>query len=86
MADGGVRKNGMMLSTYSFSREENVLLCSMLWELYGLKCTIHTKAEGPSIYVWPESMDKLRSIVLPYMIPSMRYKVMGHSRVVKEVY
>jgi ubiquinol-cytochrome c reductase cytochrome b subunit len=80
MDDGGVRNNGMMLSTYCFSREDNVLLCSVLWELYGLKCTIHTKTEEPSIYVWPETMDKLRFIVLPYIIPSMRYKVMGHSR------
>lgn len=80
MDDGGVRNHGMMLSTYCFSQEDNTRLCSVLWDKYGLSCTIHMKAEGPTIYVRPESMDKLRSIVLPYMVPSMRYKVMGHSR------
>lgn len=80
MDDGGVRNKGMMLSTYCFSYDDNILICSILNEKYGLKCTIHSKKAGFSIYVWPDSMRKLRSIVLPYMVSSMHYKVMGNSK------
>lgn len=80
MDDGGAQNKGLMLCTYCFSKEDTLLLCSILEEKYALKCTIHSKATGPVIYIWPESMDKLCSIVLPYMIPSMAYKVLAHSR------
>lgn len=80
MDDGGIHNKGMMLSIYCFSHEDITLLCDVLREKYQLKTTIHNRKAGSIIYVWPESMDQLRSIVLPYMVSSMCYKVMVHSR------
>ena len=80
MGDGGVYNKGLILSTYCFSHSDITFLCTVLTEKYKLKCTIHSKKAGFTIYVWPESMIELCAIVVPYMVSSMHYKVMRHSR------
>mgnify|MGYP001810142052 CR=1 FL=1 len=75
MVDGGRSGGGVLLATYCFSYEQLSMLVSVLENKFGLKCSIQKKTSGPVIYVFKESMPKLRSIVLPYLVPSMRYKV-----------
>lgn len=46
---------------------------------YNLKCTLHKSSNKKvyRIYISRKSLDKLKKIVKPYLIPSMLYKLGG---------
>lgn len=48
---------------------------AVLREKFDLKCTIHKHPAGPRIYIMAESMDQLRQLVLPHVVPSMHSKL-----------
>ena len=53
------------------------LLANLLKKLFYLSCTVQ-KINTPgqsSIYIKGESVLKLRKLILPFVIPSMRYKL-----------
>ena len=77
MDDGGWAKPGVRISSNSFKLEEVQLLANLLKKLFYLNCTVQ-KINTPgqySIYIKGESVLKLRKLILPYVIPSMRYKL-----------
>lgn len=43
-----------------------------------LKCSIHKHKKGERIYVWEESMDRLRNHLSQFMIKDMLYKINGY--------
>lgn len=82
MDDGSKSQSGgLILSTEGFDKTSIDLLCSVLSNKYGL--TVTTPKNGVNrqgnsryrIYVSANSMLKLRSIIKPYIIPSMSYKI-----------
>ena len=76
MDDGGWAKPGVRISSNSFKLQEVQLLANLLKKLFYLNCTVQ-KINTPgqySIYIKGESISKLRKLVLPHVIPSMRYK------------
>jgi len=77
MGDGRAFKSGgISLCTDSYSIEDIVRLMNVLIIRYGLKCSIHMHREGHyRIYVSKNSLDTLRDIIKPYIIPSMYYKI-----------
>ena len=75
MDDGGWTGNGVRIATNCFKLEEVKLLANMLVKLYGLNYTIQTIEGNYSIYITKDSIPKLRNLVLPYVIPSMKYKL-----------
>lgn len=77
MDDGGWAKPGVRISSNSFKLEEVQLLANLLKKLFYLNCTVQkTNTPGQfSIYIKGESVLKLRKWILPYVIPSMRYKL-----------
>lgn len=78
MDAGSKVSGGLKLSSRSFSYSDCLLLTQVLYSNFGLKSTIQS-AGVPSqyiIYIWKESMDELREIVAPYIIPEMKYKVL----------
>lgn len=75
MGDGSRQNKGMHLSVYAFTSEDVELLINVLETKFDFKCSIHKLGKKPRIYVWEESMDKVRQHVSPYIIPSMRYKI-----------
>jgi len=76
MGDGQRRDYGLVLCTDSFSIAEVVRLENVLILRYDLICTIRTNKIGQyRIYISAKSMDKLISILLPYMDNSMLYKL-----------
>jgi LAGLIDADG DNA endonuclease family len=76
MGDGSKKANGLKINTHSFSLQEVVMLINVLIIRYQLDCTIINVKNGQyKIYIQPNSMDKLRNIVLPFIIPSMLYKI-----------
>ena len=75
MDDGCWANSGVRIATNCFELEEVKLLVNILTKLYNLNCTVQ-KIEGRySIYITKESIPKLRNILLPYILPSMRYKL-----------
>lgn len=78
MGDGSRQNLGLHLSVYGFTLNEVELLIKALETNFGFKCSIHklsTVGGKPRIYIWQESMDNLRLVVFPYIIPSMLYKI-----------
>lgn len=74
--DGSVQRHGLLICTDSFSIQDITLLINVLIIRYDLICTIQTRSKGQyRIYISEKSMDKLRSIVAPYMVNSMLYKI-----------
>lgn len=77
MDDGGKVNKGLKLSTNSFNYNDCLILIKALNKNFNLKCSIQL-AGAPNqyvIYIWKESMNDLRKIILPYIVPSMRYKL-----------
>lgn len=80
MCDGGYSNGGLVLCTDGFTVREVVMLINMLIIRHDLKCSLHTAAGLPRIYISRGSMAKLRQIVGPHMIPSFNYKLIGSRR------
>jgi len=79
MDDGGKVGSGLKLATNSFSYSDCMLLTKVLYDNFNIKATIQIEPAGKPnqyhIYIWKESMPLLREIVLPYIHPSMKYKL-----------
>jgi len=75
MDDGGAHNSGMIISTYSFQLDEIKLLQAVFFNKFGLKSNLLKKQEGYIIYIPKNQLSLLHSIVLPYMHPSMLYKL-----------
>jgi ubiquinol-cytochrome c reductase cytochrome b subunit len=77
MDDGARVGSGLKLSTNSFSFEETTQLVFILNKLYGIKSSVQSAGSLNQyiIYIWSESMLKLRQLVKPYMVSSMLYKL-----------
>lgn len=75
-------QGGIKLCTHSFTFEEISFLCDVLNKKYQLKCTVQkfgisksTKKQQYILYINKKSIPALREIVLPFLVPSMHYKV-----------
>ena len=76
MGDGSRKDYGLEICTDCYSISDVVRLCNVLVIRYQLNCTIRLKRENQyRIYITSKSMSKLRTIVYPYMHPSMMYKL-----------
>ena len=77
LSDGGWAKPGIRLATNSFKAKEVEFLVEVLSNKFGLDCTIQTlKLSGQyNIYIKGSSVPNLRKLVLPYLHPSMHYKL-----------
>ena len=76
IGDGSARSTGLVLCTDSYTIQEVVKLTNVLKIKYHLECTIRYHRPGhPRIYIRKQSIETLRIIVNPYIIPSMRYKL-----------
>lgn len=79
MGDGSARDYGLNICTDCFSILDIVRLMNVLIVRYGLNCTLQKKKRKVNvqyrIYISSSSMPLLKSIVSPYMHPSMMYKL-----------
>lgn len=77
MGDGVYFKNkGVAICTDSYTKKEVELLAKALSSLFGLICSIHEHRDNQyRIYISKRSLDTLRNLVHPYIIPSMVYKI-----------
>jgi hypothetical protein len=73
--DGSRAGSGLVICTDSFTVEDTVRLMNVLMIRHRLDCTLRVQQGTPRIYIRADSMPKLRSIVMPYMCPSMLRKL-----------
>jgi hypothetical protein len=72
MDDGGWTKTGIHLATNCFSEGDTLRLMAVLQEVYGLKCTVHSRNR---IYIWAKSTEAFINMVKPHMHSNMAYKL-----------
>jgi hypothetical protein len=77
MGDGAKRNKGVLLCTDNFSLPEVVLLMNMLYIRFEISSTIHMDNHRPRIYINKKQFAKVKNIILPHIVPSMRYKLLG---------
>lgn len=77
MDDGTKVGKGLKFSTNSFTYNECLIIIKALNDNFNIKASIQSAGSNNQyiIYVWKESMDDLRNIVSPYIIPEMKYKI-----------
>ena len=75
MGDGTRTGNGLIICTHNFSVQEVVKLINVLMIKYRFICTLRMNWGKPTIYISSKSLDLLRATVIPYMEPSMLYKI-----------
>lgn len=77
MDDGARVGKSLKLCTNSFSYADCNRLINILYELYNIKATVQSAGvlNQYHIYIWIESMNILRSLVRPYIVSSMLYKL-----------
>jgi len=76
MDDGSRHRSGLHISIYAFSSNDSDKLMFVLQDKFNLKCSIHfNRDKKPRIYIFKESMDNLITLVKPYFIKEMLYKL-----------
>lgn len=77
MDDGGKVHKGLKLSTNYYTYKDCLILIKALDDNFNLKASIQSAGVKDQfiIYIWKESMEDLRKIVNPYIIPEMKYKI-----------
>lgn len=77
MDDGCKLGSGLKLCTNSFTYSDCLLLVKVLFDNFNIKSTIQSAGKNNQfhLYIWKESMPILRETVLPYVHPSMKYKI-----------
>lgn len=76
MDDGSKQGSGLHISVYGFSNPDVDKLMFTLQDKFNLKCSIHYNRDNkPRIYIFKESMDTLITLVKPYFIKEMLYKL-----------
>jgi hypothetical protein len=64
----------------SFTKEDNLLLIKVFKEKFDLNCSLQCYNKNKNqfiIYIKLDSMEKFKSIIIPYLHDSMKYKLLG---------
>lgn len=77
MEDGAKVGKALKFSTNSYTYNDCLILIKALNDNFNLKASIQSAGSKDQyiIYIWKESMEDLRKIVDPYIIPEMKYKI-----------
>lgn len=78
MDDGSIKSKeskGMILNTHAFSLKEVELLVKSLQNKFNIEAKPRKQKDGYQIYISGHSYESFSSLILPYMHPTMLYKV-----------
>lgn len=78
MDDGYVTKNSCILSSCSFTLEEQQILADILLEKFDLHFNLGK--HDNSMYLQAKDFPKFVKLIKPYVIPSMQYKLIPYSK------
>jgi ubiquinol-cytochrome c reductase cytochrome b subunit len=77
MDDGTKSGSSLKFATNSFTYSECLLLVKVLYDKFNIKASVQSAGVENQyvIYIFSQSMPHLRELVLPYIHPSMKYKL-----------
>ena len=78
MDDGGRgarTPRGLVFNTSCYSEAEQVALQSVFAGRFGVVVSIHKVGRGFQLYIRSRSFERFVSVVSPYIVPQMRYKL-----------
>ena len=80
MGDGYFSEYCTLICTDSFTKHDVERLIEVLNNKFGIKATLKKRRKEDGVEVWRIrtsrlSMEKLKTLVVPYLIPEMLYKV-----------
>jgi hypothetical protein len=75
MDDGSADYAGLTIQTHSFTPPETRRLAAALRQRYGLRTGIRKNRGSWILYVFAESIPRLREIVIPHFLPELAYKL-----------
>jgi hypothetical protein len=75
MDDGYKSTNGFYFCTESYTLEDNYKLSEILKNKFNLECGIHKHTNGPRLYVFSSSKERLLELIKPYFINHFYYKI-----------
>ena len=78
MGDGSWKGYGLRLNTNNLTKDEVELLINALNRKFGFSSSINIANKSKSqytIYIPSKDIEKLRSLVIPYILPSFRHKL-----------
>jgi hypothetical protein len=82
MGDGSSQRHGIIICTNSYTLPDVIRLMNVLMIRYRLECNLRIKKRDNkkiqkeyTIYIQQSSMPLLRTIITPYLHPSMLYKL-----------
>ena len=78
MDDGYVTKNSCILSTCSFTLEEQTLLSTLLLKKFHLHFNVGKNDN--SMYLQAKDFPKFVDLIKEFIIPSMQYKLVPYSK------
>jgi hypothetical protein len=73
--NGSRGSHGVYLQTQSFTIRENVFIVNVLMLKFNLNCSINMQRNQPVIYIAASSVPTLCNLIIPYLHPSMQYKL-----------
>lgn len=76
MNNGNKTGQTIHISSNCFSYDEQLLLCRFLFLKFNLNFNVHKKEHRFCIYLETSDYSKFESIVTPYVIKSLRYKLL----------
>ena len=77
--DGSTLGKGFKLATSCFEKQELNKLCFLLYDKYNIECSLHKDKRYFSLYIKSASANKFRTLVKPYIISSIKYKLGGYN-------
>jgi len=75
MDDGSVLGKGYKIATSCFLKNELEELCKLLYDKYGLECSLHKDGKYFSLYIKSISAKNFAELIKPYIIESIKYKL-----------
>ena len=75
MDDGTADRAGITFQTNAFRPDESALLASVLTKRYALETSLMWNKGARVVYVHGSSVEALRTLVAPYVLPELSYKL-----------
>jgi predicted transcriptional regulator len=78
MDDGSIKSKAhkaLVIHTHGYSKNDLLLITKVLEKKFGLKIGLQKQYDKWRLYIFSESVDNFKKIILPYILPSMQYKL-----------
>ncbi len=78
MDDGSIKSKqskGVILNTQGFSKQDVLVLVKAVESVFNLEAKTRKQKEGYQIYISGRSYEKFKDLVLPHILPEMKYKI-----------